>query len=77
MSVLEIDIEIKYPEKFLDRLSRYAVASILLSKSKYPMGKKAGKFENKFFHIIFTILAFCFTFTYLPLSWFFGKVYKR
>lgn len=70
------EIEITYPEKFLKRLGRTVSALIYLEQSKYPMGKKAGHWENEIFRKIFLVLAFAFGGTLIFLDSICNKIFK-
>lgn len=75
--MLEISVRLKYPEKFLNNLGKLGLVAIYLTKSKYPVGKKAGRLETKIFRKIFFILSMIFSLTYLFLDWVLDKIFKK
>lgn len=70
------EIELKYPSRFLKRLGIFAYKCIILESSEYPMGKKAGHFENEFFRKIFSILALSSSALLLLLNAIYNKIFK-
>lgn len=70
------EIEVKYPDRFLKRFGKLTHAFILLEQSEYPMGKKAGHWENKIFRKIFLVLALSSSMLLLLLNSICNKVFK-
>lgn len=72
---MQIHFEFRYPEKFLSKIGFFSYITTDISLRKYPMGKKAGKFENAFFRITFRILGFISFWIFMIVNWFCRKIF--
>lgn len=53
----EFEFEVSYPERYLQKLTKFSYLMDLASKQRYPSSKNASKRENDFFRVLFRHLA--------------------
>jgi hypothetical protein len=70
-----VKIVLKYPEKFLNKIVWFSYITDLASKKRYPMGKKAGNFENTFFKTIFYLSGLFSFWLFKTTNWICKKIF--